>query len=41
MNAIVLVDKPAGISSAEVVRRVKSSDAGRIDALLKQAAPKA
>ena len=24
MNAIVLVDKPAGISSAEVVRRVKS-----------------
>src|SRR6202044_2136772 len=24
MNAILLVDKPAGISSAEVVRRVKS-----------------
>src|SRR5229473_969035 len=24
MNAIVLVDKPAGISSAEVVRRVKA-----------------
>src|SRR5229473_754170 len=24
MNAIVLVDKPAGISSADVVRRVKS-----------------
>jgi|GEM_PF-2049497 len=24
MSAIVLVDKPAGISSAEVVRRVKS-----------------
>src|ERR1700720_2724469 len=24
MNAIILVDKPAGISSAEVVRRVKS-----------------